>query len=159
MLFIQAQFLSNHSQQIMVNGCHIIVPSVHRSTFSILENKLFGYAKDSKLIVDTVVPSPGSWVAVQQSLNCDLWKVSEWCDLYGMKLNVSKTKTMIVPRSAMMHPQSPPWTIGGTVLNGLMTLIYWDSHLVTRWYLRTMFTQFLEQLLKCFYLEEILKSI
>ena len=33
-----------------------------------------------------------------------------------MKLNASKTKTMIVSRSPTMHPQSPPLTIGGTVL-------------------------------------------
>ena len=33
-----------------------------------------------------------------------------------MKLNVSKTKTMIVSRSRTMHPQSPPLTIGRTVL-------------------------------------------
>ena len=34
----------------------------------------------------------------------------------GMKLNGSKTKTMIVSRSRTMHPQSPALTIGGTVL-------------------------------------------
>ena len=33
-----------------------------------------------------------------------------------MKLNVSKTETMIVSMSGTMHPQSPPLTIGGTVL-------------------------------------------
>ena len=33
-----------------------------------------------------------------------------------MKLNESKTKTMIVSRSRTMHPQSPAITIGGTVL-------------------------------------------
>ena len=33
-----------------------------------------------------------------------------------MKLNASKTKTMIVSRSRTMHPQLPPLTIGGTVL-------------------------------------------
>ena len=33
-----------------------------------------------------------------------------------MKLNVSKTKTMILSRSLTMHPQSPPLTIDGTVL-------------------------------------------
>ena len=33
-----------------------------------------------------------------------------------MKLNGSKTKTMIVSRSLAMHPQSPPLTNGGTVL-------------------------------------------
>ena len=43
-------------------------------------------------------------------------KVNEWCDLWGMKLNASKTKTMIVSRSRTIHPQSPALTIGGTVL-------------------------------------------
>ena len=42
--------------------------------------------------------------------------VSGVCDLRGMKLNASKTKTMIVSRSRTMRPQSPPLTNGGTVL-------------------------------------------
>ena len=42
-----------------------------------------------------VVPSPGVRVAVAESLIRGLFRVSEWCDLRGMKLNVSKTKTMI----------------------------------------------------------------
>ena len=33
-----------------------------------------------------------------------------------MKLNSSKSKTIIVSRSRTMHPQSPPLTIGGTML-------------------------------------------
>ena len=33
-----------------------------------------------------------------------------------MKLNASRTKTMIVSKSRTMHPQSPLLTIGGTVL-------------------------------------------
>ena len=33
-----------------------------------------------------------------------------------MKLNPTKTKTMIVSRSRTVHPQSPSLTIGGTVL-------------------------------------------
>ena len=52
-----------------------------------------------------VVPSPGIRVAVAESLICDLGRVSEWCDLPEMKVNVSKTKTMIVSRSCTMHPQ------------------------------------------------------
>ena len=46
--------------------------------FSILENKLIGYADDSTL---SVVPSPGVRVAVEEFLNRDLDKVIEWCDL------------------------------------------------------------------------------
>ena len=51
-----------------------------------------------------------------ESLCRDLVKVSAWCDLWGMKLNASKTKTLIVSRARTMHPQSPALTIGGTVL-------------------------------------------
>ena len=91
--------------------------------FYILENKLVGYADDSTLMAN--VPSPGVRVAVAESLISDLGRVSEWCDLWGMKLNASKTKTMIVLRSPTMHPQLPPLTIGGTILresDGLVIL-------------------------------------
>ena len=61
--------------------------------FSILENKLIGYADDSILIA--VVPSQGVRVAVAEFRRRDLVMVSEWCDLWGMKSNASKTKTMV----------------------------------------------------------------
>ena len=51
--------------------------------FSILENKLIGYANDSTLMA--VVPSPGDRVAVAEFLIRDLGRVSEWRDLWGMK--------------------------------------------------------------------------
>ena len=79
-----------------------------------MENKLIGYAGDSSL--KAVVPSPGARVAVVESLIRDLGRVSELCDLWGMKLNATKIKTMIFSRSRTMHPLSPPLTIGGTVL-------------------------------------------
>ena len=82
--------------------------------FSILENKLIGYADDSTLMA--VAPSLGVRVAVAESLIRDLGRVSEWCALWSMKLNGSKTKTTIVSSSRTMHPQSPPLTIGVTVL-------------------------------------------
>ena len=90
----------------------IIVPSVHVRAFLDFGNKLIGYADDSTLMA--VMPSPGGRVAVAESLIRDLGRVSEGCDLWGMKLNASKTKTMIVSKSRTMHPQSPPLTIGGT---------------------------------------------
>ena len=68
--------------------------------YSIFENKLIGYADDSTLIV--VVPSPCLRVAAAESLSRDLVKVNEWCDLWGMKFNASKTNTMIVSRSRTM---------------------------------------------------------
>ena len=56
--------------------------------FSILENKLISYGDDSTLMA--VVRSPGVRVAVAESLIRDLGRVSEWCDLWGMKLNPPK---------------------------------------------------------------------
>ena len=37
----------------------------------------------------------------------DRGKAIEWCDLWVMKLNARKTKTMIVSWSHTMHPHSP----------------------------------------------------
>ena len=82
--------------------------------FCILQNNLIGYTDDSTLI--GAVPSPGIRVTVAEYLSRDLVKVSEWCFLWGTKLNASKTKTMIVSRTRTIHPQSPALTIGGIVL-------------------------------------------
>ena len=60
--------------------------------FFILKNKLIGYADDSTLMA--VVPSQGVKVRVAESLIRDFGRVSKWYDFRGMKLNVSKHKTM-----------------------------------------------------------------
>ena len=60
--------------------------------FSILENKLIDYADDPALMA--VVPSPGVRVTIAESMIRDLGRVSHWCDLWGMKLNASKSKTI-----------------------------------------------------------------
>ena len=92
--------------------------------FSILENNLIGYADDSTLLA--VVPSPGVRVTLADSPSRDLVKVSEWCDLWMMNLNCSKTKTMIVSRSRTMHPLSPALAIAEQCWRSLMTLLYWE---------------------------------
>ena len=51
--------------------------------FSIVENKLYGYADDSTLVA--VRPSPDERVAVSESMNRDLNRVSVWslwCNLW-----------------------------------------------------------------------------
>ena len=74
------------------------------------------------------MPSPDIRVTVAESLILDHSMVSEWCDLWGMKLIASKTKTMIVSGSHTMHPQSPSLTIGGTVLKESddLVILYWE---------------------------------
>ena len=43
-----------------------------------------------------------------------------------MKLNASKTKTMIVSRSRPFHPQLPALTIGGIVLKESDDNVIWE---------------------------------
>ena len=87
---ILTQFLSNRSEQVMVDGCPSklvnIVSGVPQGSilgsllfllktselFSILENKLFGYADDSTLIA--VVISPLGRFTVADSMKRDLGK-------------------------------------------------------------------------------------
>ena len=83
-LSILTQFLSNQSEQVMVDGCRsklvnvvtgvpqgnvlgLLLFLLYKSElFSILEDKFIGYADDSTLVA--VVPSPGVRVAVAESL-------------------------------------------------------------------------------------------
>ena len=94
MLSILPQFLSNRSQHTMVTSCRSklanVVSGVLRGSvlgrllfllctselFSILVNKLIGYADDFSLIANVVI-SPGVRVTVAESLSRDLVKVSE----------------------------------------------------------------------------------
>ena len=96
MLSILTQFVSNRSLHIMVDDClsklvdivsglpqgcvlgRLLFLLYTSERFSILENKLIGYADDSTLMA--VVPSPGVRVTVAESLIRDLGRVSEWCD-------------------------------------------------------------------------------
>ena len=71
--------------------------------FFIHENRLIGYADYFSLIA--IFPSFGVKVTVAESLSRELVKVCEWCDLWGIKFNYIKTKTVIVSRSRTMHPQ------------------------------------------------------
>ena len=79
-----------------------------------------------------VVPSPGIRVKVAEPLIRDLGRVSEWCDLWGMKLNTSKTKTMIVSRSLTLTisrtvlKESDDLVILGVTLDSKMTF---EKHL------------------------------
>ena len=100
-IFILTQFLSNRSQHAMLDGCGSklanVVSGVPQCSsvlgqllffqytseiFSILDNKLIGYSDDSTLMG----AFPGVSVTVAESLISDLGRVSEWCDLWGMKL-------------------------------------------------------------------------
>ena len=62
-------------------------------------------------------------MAVSESMNRDLNRVSVWCYLWGMKLNASTTKTMIVSRSSTVRAQLTPLTLDGTLLQESADLV------------------------------------
>ena len=76
-----------------------------------------------------------------------------------MKLNASKTKTMIVSRSRTMHPQSPTLTIVGTVLKESDDIVIlgstFDSKITFEKHLRCFQSIFST----AWHLEEVLASI
>ena len=92
MLSVLTRFLSKRLQYVVVDDCRSklvnMVSGVPQGSvlgpqlcllytaelFSIVENKLYGYADDSTLVA--VVPSPGERVAVSESMKCDLNRVS-----------------------------------------------------------------------------------
>ena len=70
--------------------------------FFILEHKLIGYADDSTLIA--VVPSPGVRLTVAESLIRDLGRVSEWCDLWEMRLNQDCDSLQVTHNASPVTP-------------------------------------------------------
>ena len=83
--------------------------------FSILENKLIGYADDSTLMA--VVSSPDIKVPVAKSLKSDLGKIIEWCNL-GDEIICELDKDYdCLPVTQNASPVTPiNYIIGGTVL-------------------------------------------
>ena len=89
------------------------VSCFHKMSWDFKDDTKFNVSYTHNSTLMTVVPFRGFGVIVPESLIRDIGIASEWCDLLGIKLNASKTKTVIVSKSRTMHPQSPPLTIGG----------------------------------------------
>ena len=105
-----------------------------------LENKIVSFADDTTLFAKINTPVYRNMVA--NSLNSDLTKIQLWCELWGMKLNPSKTHSMIVSRSRTDYPPHPPLHLCGTTLevsNSLKLLgVTLDSKLTFEKHIRNM---------------------
>ena len=132
LLSIVQGFLSGRTQKVVLDGVASRVVSVVSGVpqgsvlgpllfllytselSSIVENTLITYADDSTLLA--TIPSPTDRLLVSDSLNRDLCRISEWCVAWGMKVNPSKTKSMVVSRSRTVLPVHPSLSFEGQLI-------------------------------------------
>ena len=79
-----------------------------------LENMLVSYADDATLLAR--IPSPNMKSHITEPLNRGLSKISTRCNLWGMRLNCNKTKSMIVSKSRTVFHLHPDLLVGSTSL-------------------------------------------
>ena len=126
------EFLTDRKQRVSVDGCFSgsqpVVSGVPQGSvlgpllfilftadmWNGLENKVVAYADDTSLYAE--IKSPAERVSVADSLNRDLRKIQSWCVTWGMKLNPSKTHSIIVSRSKTPLPPHPRLSLCGTLL-------------------------------------------
>ena len=86
----------------------------------LLQNELVGYADDSTLLCRILHPRDMSSVAA--SLNDDLAVISDWCSKWGVLVNLSKTRGMLISRSRTVYPLFPDLVVDGTVVEMVVEL-------------------------------------
>ena len=122
-------FLSSHNQRVKVDGVFTssidVVSGVTQGSVlgtllfllylpRLLQNELVDYADDSTLLCR--IPHPRDRSSVAASLNDDLALISEWCSRWGMLVNPSKTRGMLISRSRTVEPLFPDLLIDGSVV-------------------------------------------
>ena len=80
----------------------------------LLRNELVGYADNATLLCR--IPHPRDISSVTASLNNDLALISDWCSRWGMLVNPSKTRGMLIYRSSTVEPLFPDLLIDGSVV-------------------------------------------
>ena len=86
----------------------------------LLQNVLVGYANDSNLL--SRIPHPRDRSSVAASLNYDLAVIRDWCSRWGMLVNPSKTRGILIYRSRTVEPLFPNLVVDGTVVEKLSEL-------------------------------------
>ena len=80
----------------------------------LLQNELVGYADDSTLLCR--IPHPRDRSSVAASLNDDLAVISDWCSRWGMLVNPSETRGMLISCSCAVEPLFSDLLIDGSVV-------------------------------------------
>ncbi|KAI3381869.1 hypothetical protein SNEBB_010891 [Seison nebaliae] len=132
-LSIATEFLRSRVQRVCVDGCYSnfsnVISGVPQGSvlgpllfilytadlYNIVKNDLFGYADDKTLL--SVIPSPADRQTVAVSLNRDLELINEWCEVWDMGINCTKTQSITFSRSRTKMPLHPPLSISGAALD------------------------------------------
>ena len=80
----------------------------------ILENTLVRCADESTMLAE--VPEPGKRVPAVLSLYRDLIRVGDWRKRWGMLVNLTKFKDLIISMSRTLTPLFPNLLLDGTVV-------------------------------------------
>ena len=121
-------FLSSRTQRVKVDGVcssSIDVSSVQQGSvpgpllyiadlLRLLQNELVGYADGSTLLCR--IPHPLDRSSVAESLNDDLAVISDWCSRWGMLINPSKARGMLISRSRTVQHLFPDLVIDSSVV-------------------------------------------
>ena len=101
----------------------------------LLKNVLVGYADDANLFCK--IPRPRDRASVAASLNNDLAMISDWCSRWGMSVNPSKTRGMLISHSRTVEPLFHDLVIDGSVVD-IWSLSWWTwvSFLTPSWILK-----------------------
>ena len=101
--------------------CHRVVFLVHccfcctlLTFLGCFRIELVGYADDSTLLCR--IPHPRDRSSEAASLNDDLAVISDWCSRWGMLVNPSKTRGMLISRSRTVETLFPDLLIDGSVV-------------------------------------------
>ena len=137
-LFIVSVFLSDRRQRVRLNGkvseSVAVVSGVPQGSilrailfilytselFHIVGNHIVGYEDDTTIY--TVIHGPLLRSQVMESLNQDLSVINSWCLKWHMRLNIKKTKFMVVSQSRTIAPGYGELTVGSTELEEVKSL-------------------------------------
>ena len=132
LLGILEQFLRNRKQRVLVDGYSSSFCTVKSGVpqgsvlgpllfiiftsdmWSNIESNMVAYADDTTLFAS--IPSPHHRRSVADILCRDVWRILSWCSLWGMQLNPSKSKSLIVSRSRTLFPAHPDIIIGDVAI-------------------------------------------
>ena len=122
-------FLSSRTQRVKIDGVFsssidvvsgvpqgsVLGPLLYIADLPrLLQNELVGYVDDSTLLCR--IPHPRDRSSVAASLNDDLAVISDWCSRWGMLINPSKTRGVLISCSRTVEPLFPNLVIYGSVV-------------------------------------------